>query len=375
MKKYTYYLLTTVLLITCCTTQIKEIESININISDDLEGVKNVSDNEVHFMPIQLPDSIFFGEIVHIKQYEEYMFLHDEGQTNTLTIIDNNGKYINQLKNIGDGPGEYRSLNAFSCSYDNKVLTIYDRSKFSLQHYSIPDLKHLETFRIEKHLMNIEYINNDTILVVSENELSNSNDYEGYLYIDSSGKELTQDLSLKRNPATIEISYPNTAIRINNKTYVIEPHEISTLFEMGSLPKPILQIDFESNNIPSKYWNSREAGEFQKSLLEGNKAVWVQNLIYNKNALSFSFLYKDIDTRYFVKQDLENNNTIVYSEYILVDEEKLKVPYPIGSDGNNYISLIYTENINVNHFTNKKLKQAIREAEISSGHIIVKYKP
>jgi len=349
-------------------------KTIRVDIQGSSVGLKELKNNDVSFISPSMPDSIFFGEINHIKTYGDLLFLHDEGQTNSLTIIDENGEFINQLKKIGDGPGEYRSLNAFAYNEEEKILTIYDRSKFSLFHYQFPSLKHIETYRLEKYIMNLEYINKDTIMIVSENDINEKGKYEGVLYISKEGKLLQGDLSIGNEVSSIELSYPNTVIKISKDTYYAHPHELTTIYKMGNTAEPIYTIDFGKNKIPQRYWPADEASEFEQSLSEGNKAVWVQHMVLNREGLAFSFLYKDAGTRYFYHQNYNDSSVQVYKGYTVSNSDYI-VPHSIGSDGKNFISLIYTENIDSTQFQNKAFLIAYRKSEGNGGYIIVKYRP
>ena len=302
------------------------------------------------------------------------IFLHDEGQTNSLTITDENGKFINQLKKIGDGPGEYRSLNAFAYNRNGKILTIYDRSKFSLFHYQVPSLEHISTHRLQKYIMNLEYINDKTIMIVSENEISEKGKYEGVMYVSKEGELLQTDLSIGNDISSIELSFPNTVIRIADTTYYAHPHEITTIYKMGDSAEPIYTIDFGKNKIPQKYWPADKASEFEQSLAEGNKAVWVQNMILNQESLAFSFLYKEPDMRYFYHQNYKDSSEHIYKGYN-VSNSDYTLPHPIGSNGSNFISFIYAENIDSTQFKNEEFLTTLRKSEGGGGYIIVIYKP
>ncbi|MFT4851209.1 MAG: hypothetical protein ACI83B_003774 [Sediminicola sp.] len=373
--KNLFTLLVLFLLVASCKNEISRNSTIlNVEIGNLPVDFKELKNDNLTFIPLNLPDSIFFGGIDHIKAYADMIFLHDEGQTNSLTIIDENGKFINQLKKIGDGPGEYKSLDAFAYNENEKILTIYDRSKFSLFHYKAPSLEHISTYRLQKYIMNLEYVNDETIMIVSENEINEKGKYEGVMYISKEGKLLQDDLSIGNDVSSIELSYPNTVIKISDITYYAHPHELTTIYKMGNTAEPIYTIDFGKNKIPYKFWPVNKASEFEQSLTEGNKAVWVQNIILNEENLAFSFLYKEFDTRYFYHQNFKDSSVHIYKGYT-VSNSDYTLPHPIGSNGRNFISLIYTENIDSTQFQNKEFLKTLRKSEGGGGYIIVKYKP
>jgi hypothetical protein len=163
-------------------------------------------------------------------------------------------------------------------------------------------------------------------------------------------------------------------IRISDTTYYAHPYELTTIYKMGNTAEPIYTIDFGKNKIPQQYWPADDAGEFEKALEEGNKAVWVQNLILNKDNLAFSFLYKDPETRYFYHQNHIDSSIKIHKGYT-VNNTDYTVPHPIGSDGKNFISLLYTENVDSSQFQNQEFLTALRKSEGNGGYVIIKYKP
>jgi hypothetical protein len=374
MKKL-FTLLTLLAFITSCKNEIpRNSKNLNVDIGKLLTGFNVLESSNVNYVPLNIPDTIFFGGIDHIKVYDDMIFLHDEGQTNSVTIINQDGQYITQLKKIGNGPDQYTSLDAFAYDKSKKVLSIYDRSKLSIYHYTFPDLRLINNFLLNRYIMNMEYIDDETIMIISENEINQKGKYEGVLYISKEGKLLESDLPIGNDVSSIELSFPNTITKISDSTYYAHPHEITTIYKMGKTVKPIYKIDFGNNKIPEKYWPVDRASEFERSLAEGNKAVWVQNLILNEENLAFSFLYKDPETRYFYYQNFKDSSEHIYKGYN-IKNSTYTLPHPIGSNGTDYFSLIYAENIDSTQFENDEFLRTLRKSKIGGGYILVTYKP
>lgn len=363
------------ILFTSCKSKIREhSKMLKIDVGRLVNDYKKIENNQIEFIPLYIPDSIYFGAINHIKAYGEYVFLLDESQTNSLTITNRKGEYINQLKKIGNGPGEYESLDAFSYDESKGILSIYDRSRLSIYHYSFPDLEPLGNFLINRYIMNMEYVDSETIMIISENELDQKGKYEGVLYISNQGKTLKYDLPIGNDVSSIELSYPNTITKIADTIYYAHPYEITTIYKMNKKVEALFKIDFGKNKIPEKFWPANEASEFEQSLAEGNKAVWVQNLILSNEHLAFSFLYKEPSTRYFYQMNLEDSSENIYKGY-KIPLTTYALPNPIGSDGKNYLSLIYQENIDYSQIKNNDFFEALKASETNGGYILAIYKP
>lgn len=69
---------------------------------------------------------------------------------NRLVCYDMQGKVLFQIYAIGNGPGEYAGINAFTVDTDKKELVLYDNLRTSLLYYSADDGTFLRTERFLK---------------------------------------------------------------------------------------------------------------------------------------------------------------------------------------------------------------------------------
>lgn len=341
MKKLKTVLILLFVSLLSCKQETKKNTIVNVdsNISESI--LLDQLADEIEIISLKHKDSIYWGNIEQVKSYGDLLFFHDQFQTKSITVYNSKGEFVSQLKNRGRGPGQYNGIDAFTYNEKKKQLTIYDRGS-KLITYCFPNLQAIQTIDCQDYFMNIELLDNK-LLVVGENEKS-ENEYFGLEFYDC--KENTyQSLNLPNNPATIELSYPNTFTKQKGRILYASQGFLTKLFEIRSKKtNQLYSIDFGRNKIPEEYWQYKDANMFEEALSKKNSATWVQSVILNRSLLSFYYMYEDIDTFYLAKYDLNTKLTKVYSS-IYLQEGYASLGRPIGVSGNYYLFLLYPENI------------------------------
>ncbi|MBN1768937.1 MAG: 6-bladed beta-propeller [Prolixibacteraceae bacterium] len=100
---------------------------ISVPMSLYVEGVKVV--------PLEENESCMLGDINKVCMIDNSLFITD-GSSNSLYEFDLNGGFIRKIGQVGNGPGEYRSVSDFSISRSNKTIYVLDRSRHVILKYS-----------------------------------------------------------------------------------------------------------------------------------------------------------------------------------------------------------------------------------------------
>ena len=379
MKRSFTLLFTILIFLNSCDNKIEKNifigEKINIDMEKSISAYLDEITDTIQYIPLNLPNDIYIGSIQHIKSYSDYLFIHDQFQTKTITIVDNLGEFIGQLNKVGKGPGEYIGIDAFAFDVSRNELIIYDRATASFIFYSFPDIKHIKTLRKDRYVMNFEVLDKGHWLVISDDEKS-KNEYSGIEIWDETYNVKRKPSNIGNNPASIEISYPNTITFINNKIYYAHPYVYTTLYQIDRENQiPQIRIDFGKNKIPKKYWNASEADNFETALEKVSpKAVWVQNCLLNNETLSFWLMYGNTSTKHLVIYNRKLKKEYVFSD-LRIKNLETKIQYPKGVIGNYYISEIYPEDIEgLDISKNKKLSQAIAKNKDRLSPVLLLFK-
>lgn len=155
MKKSLLIIISAILMTSCTGTSQKE-ETHNINspcIADKSRSIPIYVNGEDTFKKldeyliatsyIKLAPEPLLANIKGIRIYNERIYVWD--RSNQLVCYDMQGKMIYRINSIGNGPGEYSEINAFTINPDKAEFVIYDNSRISLLYYSLIDGKYLRT--------------------------------------------------------------------------------------------------------------------------------------------------------------------------------------------------------------------------------------
>ena len=350
-------------------------EKINIDVEKSISAYLDEITDTIQYISLNLPSHVYIGSIQHIKSYSDYLFIHDQFQAKTITIVDRSGKFMGQLDRKGKGPGEYIGIDAFAFDVSRNELIIYDRATSSFIFYSFPNIKHIKTLKKDRYIMNFEVLDRGHWLVISDDEKSKK-EYSGIEIWDETHDVKHKPSSIGNHPASIEISYPNTITFINNKIYYAHPYVYTTLYQIDiENQMPQIRIDFGKNKIPKKYWNASEADNFETALKEGRpKAVWVHNCLLNNETLSFWLMYGNTSTKYLVIYDRKLKKEYVFSD-LKIKNLETKIQHTKGVTGNYYISEIYPEDIEgLDISKNKKLSEAIAKNKDKLSPVLLLFK-
>ena len=380
MRTYKLYLFVFLAISACGPQQTEETSTDKsaVKIEVNTSGAENTSlkaaNFEVEYLSIALPEAVLTGEISHLKQFGDYLFLHNPDLTKTITITDLKGNYIGQLNSVGRGPGEYTQIAAFTFDEDKEHLIIYDRGQQRLLTYSVPNLEFVTDSRVDRYMMNIEQIDTDFILAFSEEEL-NATTYEGVITMKNNGS-LLSNIDIDANAASMELSYPNTVSLINGEVYYAHPHEITTIYKMTKNgAEEVFKIDFGNNGIPEKYWARTEADEFESALEEGNKATWVQHFTLNNQLAAFWYMYIDPSNKQLAVYNRQTNEVKSYKQFT-IDGTEVELPYPIGTINDKFVSIIYSDELSPENVKdNPELYKAVTENQSEQGLTLIVYSP
>lgn len=97
-----------------------------LNVENALEqSIQNCAKNQlkvVSTIPLETTEKSLFSEIRKIVLSEEYFFILDtEGK---LCVFDMEGKFIQKMGRVGQGPGEYTMLTDFSINENEQEVYI-----------------------------------------------------------------------------------------------------------------------------------------------------------------------------------------------------------------------------------------------------------
>ena len=197
--------------------------------------------SEISVIPLETSDDILISDIREVHLYHDLLFvLHT--QYKRCSVFDLKGKYLYDIGNQGNGPGEFTGVDGLFFSVDK--VGIYDFLKNNICYYSING-KFENEVRMFPYFKIIKKINENTfagIMATSVNEYNNriiffniegdvidSIQYSAILK-PSPGMSFSDDVNLftyKNNNFFVE-GYNDTIFRISDKLKLIPEYVVTT---------------------------------------------------------------------------------------------------------------------------------------------------
>lgn len=316
-----------------------EVITLFINPEKATESLIEQLSDDIKIIPLYIPDSIALGNIESIRRHGEYFLLHDGQYTNTITLVDKDGKYISSLNRTGRGPGEYTSCNNFAVLAHKDQVIINDRGVKNLK-YSLPEFTFIEEKAENKLLMSMEYFDYH-LLTISDSPL-NKKEFIGIEWLNLYNKTYLRP-QLPNNPASIDLSYQNTLTKSPDGILYCSPGHITKVYHLTPIQINILaQIDFGSHKLSREVWDIDDPNYFETKFFESDKATWANLAVNHKNQLSFFYVFGQKMETILALCNLENNTCTNYSN-IFLTKEGTALPPPISVVDNYYTLIIYPE--------------------------------
>ena len=95
------------------------------------------------FIPLETSDDCLINGTKQIVIEDNYIYVNSGGDK--LLVFDISGKFITQIGNKGNGPGEYRLICNFHINKEKGIITIADSGQNRIIYYKLSDYKHIKT--------------------------------------------------------------------------------------------------------------------------------------------------------------------------------------------------------------------------------------
>ena len=252
--------------------------------------------DSVSFIPIETNNDVLIGEINKLVFHDNFLYILDSNYTTTLYIFDSQtGQFIQKIRKIGNGPGEYNTIQDFSINEkEGCIYLLCDKEKVFT--YTLSG-EFISEGKLPFYATAIEFFNDKFCFVCEDDDKGN--------------------LIVTDRKYNIESShFPNKEYG-DNMRILVHPFQ--------KTKKGILYRRFLDNNI----YRIDSRGEisllYQINL--GTNLLEIDNVKSFTNAeLKFEMKYKRCHIKYFTEND---NHSIIYffdknEPYISVYNKKSK---------------------------------------------------
>lgn len=347
--KFTFYIpfyfisaLTSCIYNTTTDTMKLSIQTIKIGIDKKCDLTYWDIIDSVWYVPLETKEESLLGKISDYKILDSLVYIRNFDR-NELAIFDiYDGRFINKINSVGDGPCEYRSITSYTVNNEGYIEILDYRSNMIYAYNIWGNFQSKRKFLIGA-TRRFCHVINDIYIYTTNRESLNNTFYEGYSAYIMSGNDKIIGKYLPIDKNLIGLQIEDTQLwKINKKTVVFAQSFNDTIYHVnkhGLLPKYF--IDFQKNKRPKNYFSDFNSIESQERLKKLNAMKYsnfvgsIVNYFESDELIYFEFLTNGKLYKVFVKKD-------DYYPIILFDfDNRFSLAKPRGLLDNILISVIY----------------------------------
>lgn len=272
MKNYIYII--TLFLLFSCKESNKNLEftipikKISVNISSE---VKNLPLSKIFksakILFLETTNDCLLAEISSLQIYKDKIYILDS-ETESIYIFDNNGKYVNKINNIGQGPQEYIHIESFDIDTLNDKLILFCDNK--IQYYNTNSNELFKEIKNNYFGIQKKYIEDNIYANYAGNMKTDQVKYN--LQFIKNNHIINEFFQIKHEVSGYNLSQNNNFGMKNNKQNIwfSTPFQ-DTVYQIykGNIKQKIA-IDFSSKKIPNNFFKSHNKKEFTDKLFSEN---------------------------------------------------------------------------------------------------------
>jgi len=375
VKKYLFSFFILITLYNCANHTNFNIQTKIVNFGD-IKKVKT-SDliSEIEFVKLETNSNSHFGKIDQIVIYNNKIYILDSYPgPPSLLIFSIDGKFINKIMNVGNGPGEYISADCFEIDEKEGLILLLDRQNNMLVRYRIDDLSFVDKLRIQ--------IPTPTSFIFNSSE----NLYYYYYSLKDNNKHIV--ITTEKGNIVNTLIDPEPSGRILHgctcnfyhfeDAISIFPYFSNKIFTINKDTAYVkYELIFGENKMPDKdlFLNNSSSGVIMKEMMNGDEGRIRMLVPYELADL--------VLVKYYIKKDVfigiwqkKMNRGINFKYSDVTDDMGIsgKFPFPIGVFKDKFIGVMNTYDIDTSCVKNDQLKLQIKNISESDNPILILFK-
>lgn len=275
------------------------------------------------FVQLETTDESLLDGIFQIRITEDRLFIINQ-KFDKVLVFNKNGKFITAIGSFGSGPGEYLSPCAIHIDENNNRISIADRNRLKLLHYSLDSYQYLSS----QPLFNFIYctwLSDGNIAWVSTSGYKTDKRENYYVKITDSSLNLIGYLYPAIFTSSYGVSSGNLITEYGCNAYLCIPYLPDIQSVKSDCISPVYQFSFDSHHLPSLEWLKDFASE---------DANYAYSLLKSEYISAYNF--KETDTFLFLNYIVDKGDVYV----CLFDKEK-NITYKYSSSEFSEITDLY----------------------------------
>ena len=319
MKTFIIFFLILILLSGCSKQQKNKVDvvpviAVNFPNNQTKIHLNDIAKN-VSFIRLETNGDCLIRGVSKLEIYDDRMFVFYSGLTGShLYCFDLQGKFLFKVGGIGQGPGEYRSLNDFAIDIENGCLWLVDDTKKILKY----DLngKFVEQYSTDFSIMNLCMIDASESLMAIRLGFNPDNNHSLLIYSLTDKKNHYQKESEIINLTRVVVT--NTFYKSKERLIYAEPFNDTIFTVTKENIEPYYVIDFGKRKLPKDLFiNPQPQNVIEQLTNPDNKySGLAMNPKEISNVLFFDYYYsgKKIIAIYL----RESKNVISINEFLFI---------------------------------------------------------
>lgn len=371
MKITIKFLFFLILILGGCNNSQKPISTNKITIDFEDSQYLNTSEvfNDFRIIQLETTKESIIGEITKIRLTDSYIFILDYRQKK-LFRFNKNGKFLNTIHNVGDGPNEYRSLNDFD-HYQNKLYLLSRDSRKLFVYNEKLELE--ETIKLQGFYHKLTVLNNQYLAIYTNFRSNKKFKLKNILIFNIQNKTIEKGVMDFQQSQHLRNSRTHDPFfRSNDSMFITIPFHFDVYHLSAKGINPYLNIDLGRDKVypeQAKDFNHDERIRYEKNNNYNmiNKPIAeIESFYIIKNNYLFSFINKGL-----LYQAFYNRNTKQYKLGYLVSDET--IPLSLNSVNcsfkSNLISYMNPSSFSYKFYQKPAVKKKLKEKGLDIDNI------
>lgn len=320
-----------------CTHSKNDNDQITIDLDGDVLNYILYSSfvDSIEYIPLETKEECLLGNLRDVMISDSLVLVLNSERT-SIFIFNKKGKFVRQIKHIGDGPGEYVAINQFSYNKNRNRISIASNNLKIIEYDILGNFK--KEFRTSCYITDLHLFDNGSYIISRIQRIDEPNDI--LLLMDSTGV-ITKSM-LKRNPLyKIDGSALWDFTEFDNEIHFISPQLDNTLYSycQDSLKKYlIIKI---SPEVPTDFYEDKPNvlgfGKHYYRTVYRESRDWLNLAFYSETKGLKIVIYNKRGNQYMLGSQFKND----------IDKKK-EGEFLSASNGNIFTGYIESEEFDKN---------------------------
>ena len=369
------------------TSRNKDGDLLKIDVDPLKEDYTKTSElfDDSQIIKIETGENIVIGDIKKLIVFNNLYFLHDHRPKHALFCVNNAGKVLYKIQNIGRGPGEFQYISDFDIDEQKNAICIYDARLSKINFYDLITGEYMYEKTIDQVFASGFKINEETDRIYWYNDGDTYSPFN-LIITDLEGNIIGEFL---KYDGPKDLVAKATNFHEFNKNMYFYYGLTDTIFSITrDAVNPFIYINFGKHKIPKKYKKGSLKEIFSAIHDLDNSVGFITNFIENEKYIFFNYSRNfNMQMALYSKKNKVNKNIVKLKN----DINGLPFPPPVKGlaspmelDNNGSIVCIYYPNILLDMYkeglfdqivqNNKRFSSLIHNLDYYDNPLIVKFK-